>query len=91
MTAGLEREIVDLQACERNVAHMRKLGLELPRIADLADPPARLKERPARSQMLIPMLPISATCFASIGTTVRTVDRSSMCRSISCCLKRSLA
>ena len=42
MTPGLEREIVDRDGYERNVAHLRALGVELPRIADLADPPSRL-------------------------------------------------
>ncbi len=45
MTPGLEREIVDQNAYERNLEHMRGLGIELPRIADLANPPARLKEK----------------------------------------------
>ena len=42
MTSGLEREIVDRDGYGRNVAHLRALGVELPRIADLADPPSRL-------------------------------------------------
>ena len=42
MTPGLEREIVDRDGYGRNVAHLRALGVELPRIADLADPPSRL-------------------------------------------------
>ena len=42
MTPGLEREIVDRNGYERNVKHLRTLGVELPRIADLADPPSRL-------------------------------------------------
>ena len=42
MTPGLEHEIVDRDSHERNVAHLRALGVELPRIADLADPPSRL-------------------------------------------------
>ncbi len=41
-TPGLERGIVDAGAHARNVEHLRKRGLGLPRIADLADPPARL-------------------------------------------------
>ena len=42
MTPGLEREIVDRRAYERNVQHMRGLGLALPRINELADPAGRL-------------------------------------------------
>ena len=42
MTPGLEREIIDPDAHARNVGRLREIGLELPRIADLADPPARL-------------------------------------------------
>ena len=42
MTPGLEREIVDRDGYGRNVAHLRALGVELPRIADLADPPSHL-------------------------------------------------
>ena len=45
MTPGLEREIVDRDGHGRNVAHLRALGVELPRIADLADPPSRLAAR----------------------------------------------
>ncbi len=42
MTPGLERDIVDRGAYQRNQAHLKALGLELPRIADLADPAKRL-------------------------------------------------
>ncbi len=45
MTAGLEREIIDAAAHGRNVATLKERGVELPRIADLADPPARLADR----------------------------------------------
>ena len=45
MTPGLEREIVDRDGHGRNVAHLRALGVELPRIADLADPPSCLAAR----------------------------------------------
>ena len=45
MTPGLEREIVDRNGYERNVEHLRALGVELPRIADLADPPSHLAEK----------------------------------------------
>ena len=42
MTPGLERDIVDHGAYERNLAQLRDLGVSLPRIADLADPFNRL-------------------------------------------------
>ena len=45
MTPGLEDRIVDQDSYLRNVAHLRRLGLELPRIADLADPPSCLSAR----------------------------------------------
>ncbi|MCP5084955.1 MAG: pyridoxal-phosphate dependent enzyme [Alphaproteobacteria bacterium] len=45
MTPGLEREIVDQQAYERNRGRLQDLGLTLPRIADLADPPQRLADK----------------------------------------------
>ena len=45
MTPGLEREIIDRDSYERNVAHLREHGVRLPRIADLADPPSRLAAR----------------------------------------------
>ena len=45
MTPGLESEIVDRNAYERNLEHMQGLGLALPRISDLADPPVRLKAK----------------------------------------------
>ena len=44
-TPGLEDRIVDRASYLRNVAHLRRLGLELPRIADLADPPLHLAAR----------------------------------------------
>ena len=45
MTAGIEREIVDRNGHGRNVAHLRALGVVVPRISDLADPPSRLGGR----------------------------------------------
>ena len=45
MTPGLEGEIIDRDSYERNVAHLRNHGVQLPRIADLADPPSRLAAR----------------------------------------------
>lgn len=42
MVAGLETEIVDQDAYHRNVERLHSKGLVLPRISDLADPPAKL-------------------------------------------------
>jgi cysteine synthase len=42
MNLGLEREIIDRDAYERNLARLRSAGVRLPRIADLADPVSRL-------------------------------------------------
>ena len=42
MTPGLETEVVDRSAYERNVAHLRTIGLQLPQISELADPSSRL-------------------------------------------------
>ena len=47
MTPGLEDGVVDKDSYLRNVAHLRGLGLELPRIVDLADPPSHLVARAA--------------------------------------------
>ena len=45
MTPGLEDRVVDNDSYLRNVTHLRGLGLELPRIADLVDPPSCLAAR----------------------------------------------
>ena len=47
MSLGLEREVVDKAAYDRNVARFRAARLTLPSIAELADPPARLKDKAA--------------------------------------------
>jgi cysteine synthase len=47
MTLGLEREVVDKAAYDRNVRRFRKAGIVLPRLGDLADPPAHLAENAA--------------------------------------------
>ena len=47
MTPGLERNIVDQDAYRRNVEHLHSAGLVLPKIADLADPTARLASKSA--------------------------------------------
>ncbi|MBT6136313.1 MAG: pyridoxal-5'-phosphate-dependent protein subunit beta, partial [Rhodospirillaceae bacterium] len=38
-------DIADRATFERNVARFKAAGIELPRISDLADPPARLAEK----------------------------------------------
>lgn len=45
MTPGLETAIVDQNAYDRNVERLHGVGLILPRISDLADPPGRLSTR----------------------------------------------
>ncbi|MGF1591901.1 MAG: hypothetical protein ACFCUW_01405 [Kiloniellaceae bacterium] len=45
MSLGLEREIVDKATYDRNLARFRAAGITLPRLGDLADPPARLAEK----------------------------------------------
>jgi cysteine synthase len=47
MSLGLEREIIDAHAYQRNVARFRAAGITLPRIGDLADPMSRLSEQSA--------------------------------------------
>lgn len=42
MQPGLETEIVDQGAYARNTERLQSIGLVLPRISDLADPPAKL-------------------------------------------------
>ena len=48
MIPGLETAIVDQDAYDRNVEQLRSVDLVLPRISDLADPPARLAGKMAR-------------------------------------------
>ncbi len=47
MSLGLEREIIDREAYDRNVARFRAAGITLPRIAELADPLAHLLAKAA--------------------------------------------
>ncbi len=42
MTPGLEDTIIDHDAYQRNAERLNEIGLKLPKIADLANPPARL-------------------------------------------------
>lgn len=47
MIPGLETDIVDTKAYDRNVERLQSVGLVLPRISDLADPPAKLAAKMA--------------------------------------------
>lgn len=47
MIPGLETAIVDQDAYDRNVERLHNIGLVLPRISDLADPPANLTAKMA--------------------------------------------
>lgn len=47
MTPGLESTIVNQTAYDGNVAQLHTAGVQLPRISDLADPPARLTDKSA--------------------------------------------
>lgn len=42
MTVGLENEIIDAAAYQRNIDKLREAGVQLPRIRDLADPNSQL-------------------------------------------------
>lgn len=63
MIAGLERELVDEAAYQRNVTRLRDVGLVLPRISDLADPPARLAGKAAEILDADPDLPDPRNLF----------------------------
>ncbi len=47
MIAGLETDIVDNEAYDRNVERLKSVGLVLPRLSELADPPAELASKMA--------------------------------------------
>ena len=47
MISGLESDIVDKRAYDRNVERLKSVGLVLPRISELADPPAELAAKMA--------------------------------------------
>jgi cysteine synthase len=63
MSLGLEREISDREAYDRNLAWLREAGITLPRIADLADPVARLAERTAGLSDVDPDAPEPGNLF----------------------------
>ncbi len=63
MTLGLERDIVDRETYARNVKRFKDAGIELPRISDLADPPARLKKKSADIAGVDPDAPDARNLF----------------------------
>ena len=63
MSLGLEREIVDKAAYDRNVARFRDAAITLPRLGDLADPPARLKQKTAALANVDPDAPDVGNLF----------------------------
>jgi len=63
MSLGLEREIVDKAIYDRNVARFRDAKITLPRLGDLADPPARLKEKAAALANVDPDAPDAGNLF----------------------------
>jgi len=63
MTAGLEDSIVDQGAYDRNVEHLQKTGLVLPRISELADPKANLAEKMAEISDADPDAPDARNLF----------------------------
>jgi cysteine synthase len=63
MSLGLEREIVDKATYDRNVARFRDAKITLPRLGDLADPTARLKEKAAALANVDPDAPDAGNLF----------------------------
>ena len=63
MTTGLEREIIDQAAYDGNRQHLADAAVVLPRLADLADPVARLKDKAARIAGSDPDSPDAANLF----------------------------
>ncbi len=47
MIPGLETDIIDKGAYDRNVERLKSVGLILPRISELADPPTELASKMA--------------------------------------------
>lgn len=63
MSLGLERDIVDRDVYDRNVESLRAKGVTLPRIADLADPVARLADHAATLAQTDPDAPDAGNLF----------------------------
>ncbi len=63
MSLGLEREIIDRAVYDRNLERIRGAGVTLPRIAELADPVARLAGRSAELSAVDPDAPDPGNLF----------------------------
>ncbi|MBB4304717.1 cysteine synthase [Rhodobium orientis] len=63
MSLGLERDIIDQAAYDKNLQHLRGAGVTLPKIADLADPPARLAGKMAEIAGIDPDTPAAENLF----------------------------
>ncbi|MCB2102224.1 MAG: pyridoxal-phosphate dependent enzyme [Rhodobacterales bacterium] len=63
MTLGLEREITHRDTYDRNLERLRGAGVTLPRLADLADPVARLADRQADLAAVDPDAPHPGNLF----------------------------
>jgi cysteine synthase len=63
MSLGLEREIINAEVYDRNLQSLRAAGVELPRIADLADPVARLADKTAALASADPNKPDAGNLF----------------------------
>ncbi len=63
MYPGLEHEIVDQAAYERNVQRLHETGVVLPRIEELANPTSRLRKRAAEISSADPDAPDARNLF----------------------------
>ncbi|MEQ9327797.1 MAG: hypothetical protein RJQ21_10945 [Rhodospirillales bacterium] len=63
MTLGLEREIVDRATYDKAVAHLKARKVQLPRIAELADPATHLKAKAGGIAAIDPDIPDPANLF----------------------------
>ncbi|MBT4688425.1 MAG: pyridoxal-phosphate dependent enzyme [Rhodospirillaceae bacterium] len=63
MVVGLEREIIDQAAYNRNIESVHAAGVTLPRIADLADPANNLADRTALLADVDPDTPAAGNLF----------------------------
>ena len=63
MIPGLEQTIIDQAAYDRNVESLHSAGLVLPRISELADPPAQLAEKMTQIADVDPDAPDARNLF----------------------------